>query len=110
MAKIFYDHLVQIEEVLIELDNYDLDNKEKEEFISLIDQTLNEQLLNTILSNLPSELHETFLSQFHQAPFRPELMDFLKKESKVDIEKTIKDEATKIKKEILADIKKSQKP
>lgn len=109
MAKIFYDHLVEIEEVFIELDKFELTKEEKEEFVALIDETLHQQLLNVILSNLPTELQEMFLDQFYKAPYRPELLDFVKEKATIDIEKTIREEALKIKKEILADIKRSKK-
>lgn len=109
MAKIFYDHLIKIEEVTVELEGYELTIEEKEEFVSLIDETLHNHTLNVILSSLPQERHENFLSLFHQAPHRPELLDFLKKEVQIDIEEKIKEEAAKIKKELLAEIQKSKK-
>ena len=109
MAKIFYDHLIKIEEVTVELEGYELTIEEKEEFITLIDETLHNHTLNIILSSLPQDRHENFLSLFHEAPYRPELLDMLKKEAQEDIEEKIKEEAAKIKKELLAEIKKSKK-
>jgi len=109
MAKIFYDHLIKIEEVTAELDNYELTVEEKEEYISLIDETLHNHTLNVILSHLPKQHHKNFLSMFYQGPHRSELLDFLKKETLVDIEEKISEEAGKVKKEILAEIKKAKR-
>jgi len=109
MAKIFYDHLIKIEEVTVELDNYELTLEEREEFISLIDETLHNHTLNVILSHLPQQHHENFLSMFHKEPHKPELLDFLKKETLVDIEEKIRGEAEIVKKEILAEIKKAKR-
>jgi hypothetical protein len=109
MSKIFYDHLIRIEEVIVELDGDSLEATEKEELISLIDDTFHHHTLNLILSQLPPEHHEKFLSRFHEAPHDPELLAFLKETIKDDVEELIRTEAAKIKKEILEDIKKSRR-
>lgn len=109
MTKIFYDHLIKIEEVTVELDNYELTLEEREEFVSLIDEILHHHTINVILSHLPKHHHETFLSMFHKEPHNLELLDFLKKETLVNIEEKIKNEAEKVKKEILAEIKKAKR-
>ena len=108
MAKIFYDHLVRIEEIFIEFEKYDVQEEEKAEFTSLIDETVHERLLNLILLSLPGDFQEEFLTLFHQNPGNQEIIDYLKKQT-IDIEEKIEKEAAKIKKEILADIKKSRK-
>ncbi len=109
MAKIFYDHLVIIEEVIQELDNYQLTKDDREELIRLIDQNLHHSVLNLILNNLPAEKHEQFLSDFHKTPHDKKLLEYLKKEVSADIDEKIKKEAQRVKKEILAEIKRSQK-
>lgn len=108
MAKIFYDHLIKIDEITIELDKYELTIEEREEFVSIIDETFHHRVLAVILTYLPAEHHQNFLSMFHASPHRPELLDFLKKLSSADIEDKIKEEVIKIKKELLADIRKSK--
>jgi hypothetical protein len=102
MPRIFYGHLLQIEEVTVKLDDDgSLEATEKEEFIDLIDGTCHNHILNLILSHLPEEHHEEFLSRFHEAPHDPELLSFLKKTVKGgDIEAMIRAEAKKIKEEI----------
>ncbi|HUW24774.1 MAG TPA: hypothetical protein VMW04_04075 [Patescibacteria group bacterium] len=109
MSKIFYDHLIKIEEVIVELEGHQLEDGEKEELISLIDDTFHHQTLNLILSHLSSGQQENFLTRFNEAPYDPDLLNFLKETITDDVEEMIKKEAEKIKKEILSDIKKSQR-
>lgn len=106
MAKIFYDHLIQIEEIHIELDKYHLSVEERSELIQIIDETTHHRVLDTILTHLPKEKHEIFLKKFHAAPHDNSLLDFLKEDVK-DIEDKIKLEAKKLKSEILSEIKRS---
>lgn len=109
MKKIFYDHLTKVEEIIGELDKYNLTIEEKDEFIGLVDGTFHHHTLKVILDNLPAEHHRDFLSMFYLAPYDKNLLDFLKKHSKIDIEKEISDTAGKLKKEIMLDIQKSKR-
>ena len=105
----FYDHLVVLDEITSELNVYDLPPEERIEILGLIHHTTQQHLLNVILNHLPQEHHESFLSQFQKTPHDPDLLAFLKKEIKADIESEIKIQAIRIKKEILAEITKSRK-
>ena len=64
MAQFFYDHLLVIEDVTVILDNYPLTKGEKEKTLLLIDETLHHHILDSILTNLPKEHHEHFLTRF----------------------------------------------
>lgn len=110
MTKIFYDHLIKIEEVCDELDNCKLNIEERDELIAIIDEIIDNKMLDAILDMLPEEHHEIFLNHFHQNPYDEELIKFLKEKVSDDIDKKIEDKAVQIKKEILAEIKKSRKP
>jgi len=106
---IFYDHLTEMDKVVIELDGDSLEATEREELVNLIDETFHHHTLNLILSRLPEEHHEEFLSRFHKAPHDPELLSFLKQTISGDIEKLIRVEAERIRKGFLDDIQKSRK-
>jgi hypothetical protein len=108
MTKIFYDHLIIIEEVVAVLDTHDLTSTQKQEFLDLIDQTMHQDILNTILTLLPREHHETFLAKFHASPGDHLLMTFLKEHSPADMEKEILKSALKVKKQILKEIEQSK--
>lgn len=109
MAKTFLDHLIILEEVTSELDIYDIGSEERTEFLNLIHHTTHQHILNVILNHLPREHHESFLTRFQNTPHDPELLMFLKREIKADIESEIRSEAARIKKELLSEIKKSRK-
>ncbi len=106
MSKIFYDHLIFFEEITAELDNYQISVEERREISSLADETMHHRILNVILKNLPKEKHEAFVRRLHQAPHDRNLLEDLKKDA-ADIEKKITAEAKKVRKEIIAEIKKA---
>lgn len=105
MAKIFYDHLIIIEEVVAVLDEHDLPSDKRAEFLKLIDQTLHHEILDVILAHLPKSVHKTFLTQFHQTPHDPSLMNVLKEHSEIDIEKAILKRANATKKKLVRSIR-----
>ncbi len=108
MAKIFYDHLILHEEITAELDVYAVSKTEREELIDLIDQAIHNQVLSLILKHLPHDKHEKFLLDLYHKPHDPALLESLKKDIDA-LEDKIQAEALKIKKDILAEIKRSQK-
>lgn len=108
MTKIFYDHLTITEEIITELDNYRIEKIEREEIIQLVDENVHHRVLDAILKKLPKEKHEEFLTKFSAAPGNIELLDYLRREI-TDIEELITREAKLVKKELLAEIKRSLK-
>ena len=109
MTKVFYDHLIVREEIDLELEKYELSTVEKEELIQLIDETLHHEILNLVLANLPVEKHEEFLQQFHNDPENEHHLIYIKRITGKDLSKLIKQEAQKVKKEILSQIKTHRK-
>ncbi len=105
MSKIFYDHLIIIEEITAVLDEHKLSPKERTELLQLMDQTLHHRILDVILTLLPKEHHETFLTRFHKAPHDAGLIPFLKDTTGVDIEREILREANIVKKELVGTIR-----
>lgn len=108
MSKLFFDHLLPLNEIFAELDRHTLDPEERAELVELIDQQFHHHTLNIILNHLPEEHHHTFIVQFTQAPHHPDLLEFVKHQVKIDIEAAIKVQADRVKREILAEIKKAK--
>ena len=108
MTKIFYDHLIIIEEVVAVLDAHNLTGAQKQEFLDLIDETMHHHILDTILTHLPREHHEAFLAKFHASPGDRTLMTFLKENISADIEKEILRKASNVKRQILKEIEQSK--
>lgn len=109
MAKVFYDHLVLIEEITAELDAYSLPKEERAELLQLIDENIHHRVLDTILQHLPPQKHEHFLTKFHRSPHDQKLLEYLKQEINADIEEKIKEEAKKIKSDLLSEIKRARR-
>jgi hypothetical protein len=105
MTKIFYDHLILFEEIKIELDKHDLTLSEKRDMIRIIDETFHQEIVETILDNLPVEHHKHFLDQFIRAPHEKRILEFLKEYSVTDIEEEIRKKAAKVRKEISHEIR-----
>ncbi len=99
MAKLFYDHLIVIEEITAMVGN---DKKT----LDLVDQILQNEILDVILTYLPRELHEEFLQKFHAAPHDMKLLQYLADHSPVNIELAILDRANKTKRKLLVQVKK----
>lgn len=109
MKKIFYDTFISIEEISLEFQLNDIPDNEKEEYLSLIDETFHLHLLDVILDYLPKEFHEDFLKIFQEKPDDEKILPFLKEKTAKDIESILRSEADKVKKEIIKEIKKSKK-
>ena len=104
MAKLFYDHLIIIEEVIILLDQKKTDVKEKEKLLAIIDDTLNHRILNIILTHLRKHHHEEFLKKIAHHPYDSGIMLFLKEKTTVDIEKEIMKTANNVKRSVIKEI------
>lgn len=109
MAQLFYDHLVDIGKIRIELDKYSLTIVEREEILNIISEHIHHRLLDIVLKKLPKNKHQQFLHQLHHQPHDKRLLKALKTEID-DLERSLKKEIEKIKKDILLEIKRSQKP
>lgn len=104
MNKIFYDHLIIIEEITEVLATHQLTRDESEEILHLVDKTMHTEILQSILKHLPHHHHEEFLTKFHAMPHDISLMRYLKEHTVVDIEKVILLTANKVKKTVLREI------
>lgn len=105
MRKVFWDHLIEIEEIKIKIEEFKLSQEEKNKLIHITYETFDMHILETILTHLPKEKHRKFLDHFSKMPYHPKVLDLLKKDVK-DIEEKIKIAGQKIKKEILAELHK----
>lgn len=99
MATLFYDHLIVIEEITAVVGN---DKK----LLSVVDQMLQHEILDTIFTYLPKKHHQEFLVMFHAAPNDKKLLEYLNARSPVNMELAILDRANKTKRKILKEVKK----
>ena len=104
-AKLFYDHLIIIEEIVAVLDEHKVKAKEKEKILRIIDRTLEHEIMDVIFTYLPKAHHEEFLRMFHASPHDPRLLSYLTDHSTVNIELAILDRANKTKRKFLKEVK-----
>jgi len=105
MSKLFYDHLIVIEEINDSLVALELPEEDHNQTLSIIDQTIHNHVLDIILTHLPKQHHETFLKLFVKAPHDKTILKFLNEKSKVIIEEEITKAIESLKAELLELIK-----
>ena len=105
MSKIFYDHLVILEEVDTEIKSIAEFPEEKEELWKLVDEIVHHRVMISILDKLPIEHHEEFLTRFHEAPHHDSHIDFLNDKLEENIENIIKKEIKSLEVELLQEIR-----
>lgn len=115
MSKLFFDRFIVFEEIEIELKKLDMSSEEKQEFNEIIEELLHHRIIDRVLTHLPRDHHEEFLTKFHKAPHDETLINYINERIseacraqnraiEESIEHHIHDEVQKLKKEILGDI------
>lgn len=106
MAKIFYDHLIDLTEVLVELDSHPLKHDEKVGLIRTIDTTIHYHVMGVALSHLPKDKQQKFLQAFKKRPHDKKHLVYLKTHRE-DIEDDMRAAIRRVTTEILKDLKSS---
>lgn len=108
MSKIFYDHLIVLEDLENAIRQEQLEPEEREELHQLIDEMIHHRVLGCILDHLPREHHEEFLGRFHQAPYDENLILYLQEKTpkEIDIEEKMREEVERLEHDLIVEIKK----
>ena len=102
----FYSHLINIQELIIELDTLELSKKEKHELAQLLDSNLHHTILDAVLSELSEEDKRIFIHHLEKGE-QKEIWDFLN--TKVEsIEEKVKKAADDLKEELRKDLKEAR--
>ena len=101
MSKIFYDHLIVLEEVNIQIDEVAKTSEEKEELWKLVDEIIHHRVMSAILEKLPEKHHKNFLKTFYASPYDDKLISYLNEKIDDDIEKFIGREIKSLSDELL---------
>src|SRR5689334_22775888 len=106
MSKLFFDHLIILDKVELEIKKASSSKEEKEELWSLVDEIVNHRAIEKILDKLPKDSHGEFLDLFHKAPHNEDLLiGYLKQKIGENVEEILKAEFGDIASEILTEIK-----
>lgn len=106
MSKVFYDHLVLIEEIWILIEALPISSYEKQKAKQMTEETMHYKILTVILDHLPKKHHEEFLLRFHSAPHDGAHLKFLQEKVDVVIHHEIAHAAEKLKVEVIKELKK----
>lgn len=104
MSKLFYEHLVILEELDHHIRHAAETPEEKEELWSIVDEIIHHRVIGCILDKLPEEDHYEFLNKFHSSPHDNELIGYINHRIEDDIEKAIRSEIEDVKEELLEEI------
>lgn len=106
MSIIFYDHLLVLEEIVITLDAIsDLSAEDKKALLKHVESALHHEVVDEILSHLPRQFHEDFLTKFTNTPHDTALLEFLTQKTGIDMHKKILTRANKVKKKFIKKMK-----
>ena len=100
--KLFYEHLVTIDSLIVEMNRLELTEDEKSHLIEIAASSIHYSILDTALSNLSSENKKTFMMHVNSNN-HDEAWSFLSANAK-DIDKKIKQKAEQLKEEFKKDI------
>ncbi len=110
MSKLFFDHLIVLDQVEIEIKKAAKTKDEQEELWQMVDEIVGHKAIETILDNLPKDNHREFLELFHKAPHDEDLLiGYLKTTIGENVEELLKQELGNLAFEILKDIKPAKK-
>ncbi len=109
MSKLFYDHLILLDELFVEIDTLDLTLQEKQQAKKAVDDLVQHRVITFILDMLPHQHHEEFLTQFHAFPHHIKNLTYLEERTRLDICNEITLLGKHIKSEVRQDIKKHKK-
>ncbi len=108
MSKLFFDHLIYLEEVEIEIKKTASSKEEQEELWKLVDSIVTHKVLGKVLDKLPRVHHEEFLELFHKYPHDEQVIfGYLKQKAGKSIEDDLKRDLADLGSDLLKEIKSS---
>ena len=106
MSKLFFDHLIYLEEVEIEIKKSASSSEEREELWKLVDEIVTHKVLGKVLDKLPREHHEEFLELFHKCPHdEVRIFGYLRSKAGDSIEEDLKNDLKNLGQDLLRELK-----
>lgn len=109
MSKIFYDHLLLLEDLWIEVEALPVSQDERRRIVETTEELFHYKVLTLILDYLPKVHHVEFLNRFHAAPYDPGHLKFLQEKIAVNLHLEILVLANNLKKEVKKELRKHRK-
>lgn len=105
MSKVYYDSLLDLEEVEKAIKKASASIEERDELWQIVDEIVHHRVMGCILDNLPVEHHGEFLERFEKAPHDESLLEYLKEKIGQNVEELFKQELGDLAFELLESIK-----
>jgi hypothetical protein len=109
MSKLFYDHLIQLDQIDLVIKQSVSSKEEQEELWQLVEDMIHHKVMHIILDELPREHHNEFLEEFTKAPHDEIHIHYLKDKTGKDIEEIIQKELQQLEEETLSELFATQK-
>jgi hypothetical protein len=101
---VFYDHLLELDDLRSEIDSVAESQEEREELWQLVDEIIHHRILHVLLDNLDHEHHPDFIELYHKCPHDEVVLVFIKDKLGEGYEEIVKSEARKIASEVLEEL------
>lgn len=101
MSRLFYDHLLNLDELEKRVKKITKDKEEQHEIFRLVDEIVHHRVIGCILHQLPDEHHQDFLHKVSERPHDRSIISFLRERIAHDIEEFIKLEIHRVAIELL---------
>ena len=109
MSRLFFDHLIELNQIELVIKQSVSSKEEQEELWQLVEDMIHHKVMHVILDHLPQEHHNEFLEEFSKAPHDEMHIHYLKDKTGKDIEKIIADEVQNLEEETLSVLFATQK-
>jgi len=104
VSKLFYDHLISLEQIEVVIKQSTSSKEEQEELWQLVEDIVHHKVMHVILDSLPREHHNEFLEEFSKAPHDEIHIHFLNDKSGENIEEKIRSELSQMEEELLREL------
>lgn len=104
---IFYDNLINIHELHLEFDRFEIPFEDRRELIDLADSAIHHEIFDLIMVELPEDHHDTFLQQFSADPSNVEILGWLRGHVP-DVEEKIRARGHQVKEDLKAEMRKTR--
>ncbi len=103
MSILFYDHLVNKEEIILLIESTEDPENHKNKAKQLVDDIIHHEIISFILEKLDSHKHKTFLTLVEERPYDPEIIVFVQTHTHPEIESELKQHAGTVVEQIKKD-------
>lgn len=110
MSKVFYDDLINLDDVEKRIKKNVKDKESREEIYQLIDEIIHHRVLGCILDRLPKQHHKEFINHISVRPHDKGILNFLGERVAEDVVEFIQDEIHSLSGELLEIVHEASAP